>query len=115
MGEDGERAGGIKADTSNGCGIDVVLGQGLLDGGTDALPDISSRLFLHLTSVGGLCKRLSRLYIVTLLWLPQPDILRGQANYVTLRIDDASSSTAGTDVDAYVVIHMDIEFIVRIR
>lgn len=51
MGEDGERASSIEANTSNGARIDVVLGQGLLDGCTDALPDVRGRLFLYLTSI----------------------------------------------------------------
>ena len=55
-----------------------------------------------------------RLYIVTLLWLPQADVLRGQAHNVAFGIDNTSSSATGTNVDANVVIHMYVQFIVRV-
>ena len=54
-------------------------------------------------------------YIVALLWLPQTDILRGQAHDVAFGIDNASASTAGADVNSNIVIHVDVQLIVGIR
>lgn len=44
--EDGERAGGIEANTADGLWVDVVLVHGTLDGVADALPDVGDGLFL---------------------------------------------------------------------
>lgn len=45
--EDGERAGGIEADTADSLWVDVVLVHCTLDGVADALPDVGDGLFLH--------------------------------------------------------------------
>ena len=73
-------------------------------------------------------------HIVTLLWLPKANILRGQTNNVSFVIDDTGSGAAGANVDSnlgtgmrsrsfdvgegvagtYIMVHMRIQFIVRI-
>ena len=49
--EDGKGAGSIKGHTTYSAGIDVVLGQDTLDGGTDTSPDIICGLLLYRASV----------------------------------------------------------------
>lgn len=51
LGEDRKRACGIKSHALYHRGVDVVLVQDTLYGGTDASPNIVSRLFLHRISV----------------------------------------------------------------
>lgn len=42
MGKDGERAGSIKGEASNGSGVDVMLVEDTLDRGADTTPDVVS-------------------------------------------------------------------------
>ena len=53
-------------------------------------------------------------YIVAGLRLPQLDVLRREADNVTMLIDNAGSSTASPNIDANVVIDMRTELVVRI-
>lgn len=46
VGEDGEGAGGVEADTFDRIYIDVILSNSLLDAIADTSPDVRSRLFL---------------------------------------------------------------------
>ena len=49
--EDGKRAGSVKSHTTDSAGIDVVLVQDTLNGGTDASPDVICGLLLLHPSV----------------------------------------------------------------
>ena len=49
--KNGKGAGSIKGHTTYGAGIDVVLGQDTLDGGTNTSPDIICGLLLYRASV----------------------------------------------------------------
>lgn len=53
-------------------------------------------------------------YIVALLGLPKADILRGHAQDIAFGVDDTSSSTAGADIDADIVLHVWVQFVVGI-
>ena len=50
-------------------------------------------------------------YIVSRLRLPQANVLRGQANNVAGLVDDTGSRTAGADVNANVMVHLDVNFV----
>ena len=54
-------------------------------------------------------------YIVTCLWLPKLDVLGMQADDVTMRVDDTSSGTACTHIDADIVRDMRTELVARIK
>lgn len=45
--EDRKRAGSVKADTTDGRGINIVLCQSSLDCGADTAPDVIRRLLLN--------------------------------------------------------------------
>ena len=49
--ENGKGAGSIKSHTTYSAGIDVVLGQDTLNGGTDTSPDIICGLLLYHASI----------------------------------------------------------------
>ena len=49
--ENGKGAGSVKSHTTYSTGIDVVLGQDALKGGTDTSPDIICGLLLYRASV----------------------------------------------------------------
>lgn len=53
-------------------------------------------------------------YIVTVLRLPETNVLGGQAHDITLRVNNASSSTAGSDVDTDVMIEMHLQVLTRV-
>ena len=53
-------------------------------------------------------------YIVALFWLPQANVLRGKPNNVTLGVDHTSPSAAGADVNANIVVHVHVQFIVGV-
>lgn len=111
--ENSERARRVEADTPDGGGVDVVLRQRALHAGTDAAPDICCGLL-----------------VVACLGLPEADVLGGHCELLGLYarersakgltgfdvaglIDNAGSCAAGTDVDTDVVVHMNMEIIVR--
>lgn len=95
--EDGQRAGSIKANAADGVGVDVVLRHGSLDGGADASPDVG----------GGLL-------VVSRLGLPQTNVLTGQTDNVALVVHDAGSGTTRTDINANVMVLLNVELIVRV-
>ena len=51
MREDGKRASSVKGHPTDGAGIDVVLIQDTLNGGTNASPDVIRGLLLYHQSV----------------------------------------------------------------
>lgn len=53
-------------------------------------------------------------YVVPNFGLPHANVLTSDADNVTLDVDDAGTSTAGTDIDADVVLLMNTDLIVRI-
>ena len=54
-------------------------------------------------------------YIVALFWLPQANVFGGKPNDVTFGVNHTSPSAAGADVNADVVVHVHVQFIVRVR
>ena len=54
-------------------------------------------------------------YVVPLLWLPESDVLRSQPEDVAFRVYDAGSGTASANVDADVIVSLDMKVVVRVR
>lgn len=74
-------------------------------------------------------------HIVALLWLPEPNVLRGQTDNISLVIDHTGSGTTSTNIysdlanvvlsgllssryggaSTYIMIHVRVQFIVRVR
>jgi hypothetical protein len=50
-------------------------------------------------------------YIITMLWLPKANVLRGQPHNIALGIDDTGTSTASSDINADIVIKVDIQLL----
>ena len=46
VGKDGERAGGVEADATDGGRVDLAFGHGAVNGQADAAPYVCSGLFL---------------------------------------------------------------------
>lgn len=63
--------------------------------------------FEVLVSQCPLAKDFQRTYIVTLLWLPKPNVLGGQTDNVPLVVDDTGPGTAGAYIytDLSTVLH----------
>ena len=53
-------------------------------------------------------------YIVALLRLPQPNVLRCQPYNIPLAIDDGCSGATSANVDTNVVIHVRVQLVVRV-
>ena len=51
-------------------------------------------------------------HIIALLWLPQANVLRSQPDNVASAVNDASTGTPSTHINANIVIHVRIELIV---
>jgi hypothetical protein len=58
--------------------------------------------------------RLQTTYVVASLGLPQTNVLTGKTDNVTLVVHDTGAGTAGTDINANVVVLNCVELIVRI-
>ena len=80
----------------------MVASHGPLNCIANAPPYVRSGLFLDI-SASSLPKPLFA-YIVASLWLPKANILRCQTNDISSFVDDTSSSTACTHVNAYEVV-----------
>lgn len=63
---------------------------------------------------GGVGRVLEMSYIVTMFWLPESNVLRGQADDVALGIDDTSSGTASSDVNADEMVQMHLDILARV-
>ena len=53
-------------------------------------------------------------YIMIMLWLPEPDVLRSQAEDVPLGVDDAGSSATSAYIYADVIVRLDMNLPVRV-
>jgi hypothetical protein len=59
--------------------------------------------------------RLQTTYVVTSLGLPETNVLTGKTNNVTLVVHDTGAGTAGTDIDANVVVLNCVKLVVRVN
>jgi hypothetical protein len=50
-------------------------------------------------------------YIIAMLWLPKANVLRGQPHNIALGIDDTGTSTASSDINADIVVEVDIQLL----
>ena len=112
MGKDSKGACSIESEPTDGTSVDVVLVENPVNRSADTAPDIIRGLFLSSASEPTYILKSPEAYVVSLLWLPQTDVLRGKTDNVALGVNDTSASTAGADVDTNVVIHMGVQFIV---
>jgi hypothetical protein len=59
--------------------------------------------------------RLQTTYVVTSLGLPETNVLTGKTDNVTLVIHDTGAGTAGTDINANVVVLDCVKLVVRVN
>lgn len=124
--EEGQRTSSVEANAANSIWIDVMLADSALHTDTDTMPDIASRLFLlssQRRSIGNSNndnnnnkrkekrKERKKAYIVTSLWLPKSNILRGQSNNVTFVINNTGPGTSSTYINADVVVQVRVDLL----
>jgi hypothetical protein len=59
--------------------------------------------------------RLQTTYVVASLGLPETNVLTGKTNNVTLVVHDTGAGTAGTDINANVVVLDCVKLVVRVN
>lgn len=119
MGEDGEGAGGVKANTSDGASINVVLIDCAANRRAYAAPYVCSGLFLGLSAaclkVDCLCDHASGpAYIVACLRLPKANVFRSKSDDIALVVHDTGSRAARANIDANVVLDKWTQLIARV-
>lgn len=53
-------------------------------------------------------------HVVSLLGLPETDVLRSHAQNIAIAVDDAGAGTAGADVDSEVVVHVWVQLVMGV-